>query len=137
GRLDIFNDVGLRRRIQSDIIDRIAGRYTGDFSKNLRRARDDVAEATLKSTGPWEGSEDQTDVAKLAAQRLHDEYKWYWWDLVDCGRALHDLGIKCDSRDANKIFKAILPADLRSFQDGIFPEDVRIGALYNDIPINR
>ena len=137
GRLDIFDDRGLRRRIQSDIIDRIAGRYTGNFSKNLRRARDDVAEATLKATGPWEGSEDQTDVARLAAQRLHDEYKWYWWNTVDAKAALADLGLKVDPRHANKIYNAILPPELTSFRDGHFPEDPRIGAISSGLAINR
>ncbi len=137
GRLDIFGDDGLKDRLSSDKIDRLAGRYTGSFDKNLRRARDDVAEATLVATGPWEGSEDQADVCKLAAERIHSEYGSYWWTAVDASVALRELGLRVDPRDALSMFEQVFPPDLRNVGDGFIPEDPRIAALAAGLSINR
>ena len=69
-KLDIFGDFQDKRRLalfDSDTNDRIAGRYTGDFSLNITRARDDLSRQTLLASGPWEGSIDQVDICKLVA----------------------------------------------------------------------
>lgn len=140
GRLDVFGDLGAGKRnaFSPDTFDRLAGLYAGDFSKNLRRARDDVAEATLKATGPWEGGVgDQTDVAKLAAVRLGDEYRDYWYEEVTAAKALQDLGLDVPANKAKEMFGAVLPPDLRNQIGGFVPEDPRIAALRQGLNVSR
>jgi hypothetical protein len=138
-RLDIFDDRGVRGRIASDTIDRLAGLFTGDFSKNLRRAQDDLAEYTLRATGPWPSSVgDQTDVCKLAAQRLHDEHDGFWWQLVDAQSALAELGVVCaDKKAAVKLLQQLLPPDRDAFAYGVLLEDPRLGAILEGLAVPR
>lgn len=136
--LDSFGDFGAGRAGATDFdtLDRLAGLYAGDFSKNLRRARDDLAEATLKATGPWEGGAgDQSDAAKIAATRLASEHAEYWYDMVDARKALREIGVDIPAADAVEMFRRLVSPDLR--QAGIILEDPRLGALRQGLSINR
>lgn len=135
--LDIFDDRGVKHRITADVIDRLAGRYTGDFSKPLRRAQDDLAEATLKASGPWEKSEDQTDVHKLFGQRLHDEYRSYWWTGINAHIALKELGLDVPKGKSLAVFGEILPPDPRGLVGNVYLEDPRIAAIAAGLEIER
>ncbi len=109
GRLDIFGDLSRGRRVlDSDTIDRLAGLYAGDFGKALRRARDDVAEVTLRATGPWRESETQADVARLAAQALADQYHDFNYTLIDARAALRDAGLDVNKAKAVDVFKRLM-----------------------------
>lgn len=138
GRLDIFGDLSQHGRFSSDVVDRLAGLYAGDFSKNLRRARDDLAEATLRATGPWEGDAGQTDTAKVASQRLADEWSAYNYDRVDAQQALREMGYAVPAKQSVEVLKLLVPPDVRQVPvEGFFSEDVRLGALQAGISINR
>jgi hypothetical protein len=139
GRLDLFGDLSQgKNTFAADTIDRLAGLFGGDFSKNLRRNRDDIAEATLRATGPWDDGGDQTTIAKLAGQRLAEEFESYVYDLVDCQTALREIGLQVDRKRAVETFRALVPPDLRStFAGAYVPEDPRIGALRAGLSINR
>ncbi len=135
--VDAFDDLGGgKRRFRAEVVDRLA-KYTANFDKQLRRARDDLAEATLKATGGWAESPDQTDVCRLAAQRLYDERKSYDWDLVTPQVALRELGLEVAEGQAREVLRAILPPDLRAFDGEIVPEDPRIALLRAGIGIPR
>lgn len=141
-KVDLFDDLSdpnlKRRHSNSDVVDRLAGLYAGDFSKNLRRARDDLAEATLRATGPWKGSEDQLDVVKLAATQLAEEYNGYWYDGIDAHQALKEIGLLVPAKDAASTFERLLPPDVRvDLGLGFVPEDPRVAALKDDVAINR
>ena len=143
GKLDIFGDLA-GKRFNDDTIDRLVGLYQGDFSKNLRRARDDVAEVTLLATGPWKrGREDQTEVAKVAAQRLSEEYSEFNYDLVTPQTALRELGFDVPQAHAVKVLQRLLLPDLNGADvagDGqlFFQEDVRLAGLLEDVSgVNR
>lgn len=138
-RLDLFGDLSQRKSaFGRETIDRLAGLYAGDFSKNLRRNRDDAAEATLKATGPWKDGGDQTGIAKLSAARLQEEDSGYNYDFVDCRTALREIGLEVDPKRANAVFQQLVPPDVRNLFAGAYvPEDPRIGALRAGFGINR
>jgi hypothetical protein len=138
GRLapDVFDDFVRGRDVKirdpfrvSDTLDRLAGLYRGNMDKSLRRARDDLAEGTLRVTGPWEGV-DQTDICKQAATFLFDSYRDIWWNTVSARDALRHLGLETDPRESEKLYKLLLPPDVRAFVGGlnVAPEDARIAA---------
>lgn len=109
GRLDIFGDLSRgSKTFDPDTIDRLAGLYTGDFSKNLRRARDDVAEATLRATGSFDQATSQADIAKIAAQALTDQYADENYTLIDARRALRDAGLDVVPLKAVDVFKLLM-----------------------------
>lgn len=146
GRIDIFNDLVIKKRSQFDNVSRIQGLYTGNFSRNISRARDDLAYATLQATGPWKASQDQTDVCRLAAERLHEEKALYEWTPIDAKQALLEMGIRVTGSDAKRVaaeavglFNQLVPPDPRGFDDelGILREDPRIAAIKERGAIDR
>lgn len=133
--LDVFGEHN-RSKKNEDVI-RVAELYTGDFKKNLRRARDDLAEATIKATGPWKESLDQTDVCKIFAKKVEQELIDYWYTPIDAVQALKELGLLVPKDRALDILRAILPPDLRSANAIFVPEDPRIAALLSGLSISR
>src|SRR5262249_34327680 len=108
--VDLFGDLAAGRSY--DTVDRLAGLYAGNFDKALRRARDDLAESTLRATGPW-GEGDQTDVVKVAADALAGEFAAYVYDLVDARTALAELGAAIPVGQAVRALQLALPPDVR------------------------
>ena len=136
GRLDIFGDLSAgKNTFTPETIDRLAGLYAGDFSKNLRRARDDVAEVTLKATGPFKESDTQADIAKIAAVKLCDLYADYNYTLVNAKSALADMGLDVSEVKSLEVFNQLMAVDVPV--SGIFVEDVRIAALGRGIAVSR
>ncbi len=140
-RVDIFDDLGRTSR-RNDNIDRIAGFYKGNLKKFLSRARDDLFEATLEATGPWkESTLGQTDVCKLAADRLHAERDDWWWKTVDARRALWETGLEVQAEQAVALFDQLLPPDPAGLTelDGekVFLEDPTVAALKAGRAVNR
>jgi len=136
-KLDVFGDLSQRDRLLTDPLDRLAGLYAGDFSKNLRRARDDYAETVLKITGPWPESKDQVDVVKIAVSHLVTSTRGYQYDLVDAQRALRELGWEVPRDQATAFLGTLLPPDERSAVGAILPEDPRLAALKEGLGIPR
>ena len=128
-RYDIFDDLSRGRKKQrSDVIDRIAGLFAGDFTDNLQQARRDYAKMVLKTTGPWPGSQKaQADIVQLASGYLVEKTRGWWYDLVDAKIALRSLGIHPGDTDPALVLQRALPPDLRSEYYGIIPEDPRLG----------
>lgn len=137
GALDIFADVGNLNKLQSDVIDRAAGLYAGDFSKHLRRARDDYAEVLLKTAGPWPQTQAQVDVVKVSMGHTVDRVRNWWYDMVTPAQALAELGYQAPKGKEVATLKSILPPDPNSRLGSIFLEDPRIGALKRGESIPR
>lgn len=129
--LDVVADFSDPRRLfdQDARVARIAGLYAGSFEKNMRRAREDWAEAVLKAVGPWPKGGDQTEVGKLASRRVCDDFEAYNYRTVDARQALRELGLEVGKEHAVAFFKALLPPDPRSRVNSVFLEDGRIAAL--------
>lgn len=137
GKLDIFGDLSRgHKAVDPDTIDRLAGLYTGDFRKNLQRARDDVAEVTLRATGSFRAGETQADVAKVAAQTLSDEYADYSYALVDARRALRELGADVNTGRSVEVFKRLMDMPTTD-PNGIYLEKPTIAAIAAGIPVLR
>lgn len=141
-RLDIFGD--LSNPDQFDTVARIAGLFQGDFSKPLRRARDDVADTTLRATGPWSevpedlvGKEDLRYIAKTSGLALEKEFNGYNYGLVDAQQALWEMGLDVRKDKAVIVLRMLLLPDGRAAIGDIFLEDPRAGALKEGIGINR
>lgn len=137
--VDILNDTSQKNKDPADLIDRLAGLYSGDLeNKLLPRARDDYNSAILKATGPWKKSKDQTDLARLSGQKMGDIYADYWYAQVDAKKALLDLGHNVkDSKEAAVLLTKLLPPVPLVTGDGYIPEDPRIVALKVGLEINR
>ncbi len=134
GLLDVFPSR------KADEIDRLAGLYSGDVElKLLPRGRDDYAQAILRATGPFKASKNQTDIAKLSAERLANTWKVYWYDLVGPSQALDELGIKHDPKKAVETLRKLIPPPLAIEGDLVphVPEDPRIGGLLVGLSIGR
>lgn len=133
-RLDVFGEKPNHFPDQ-DTVDRLAGLYSGDLTKPLRRARDDFAEAMLRLTGN-PGDESASSVT-LTHQRIGKVYNAYWYDLVTPETACRELGFDVDGEPAAiNLLKRLLPP-LAPDHIGISPEDARLGALKAGVSINR
>lgn len=138
GYLDVFGDTDDPHKSIPDTLDRLAGWYAGDPTKILTRARDDYAESILKISGPWSKSIDQTDVAKLSADKLSEIWYDYNYRSINATRALKDLGFTAENNtDALLYLKLLLPPVSKEAQNGVIPEDPRIAALLMNLEINR
>jgi hypothetical protein len=134
-RLDVFGD--LSKQDQLDAVDRVGGLYAGDFTKAIRRARDDYAEAVLKAAGPWPESKDQTDVVKHGMGRLARRVREYWYGAVSPRDALRELGIDAPADRAKEVFAALLPPDKALDAGGYYQESPTLGALKEGLSVNR
>ena len=161
--LDIFDDRGNRRvvRFSFEAINRLIGKYKGQI--DLREPRNSLAAYTLRAVGQivtdvgdreivlasgWrEGADwrynsgnipDQTQVCKLAAERVHEEYKSRVWEVVKAKTALHELGLSIsDEANALNAWRQIITPDPASFNGVFIEEDFRIGAISTDVGLNR
>lgn len=135
--VNVFGDNN-DKRSQQDIVDRLAGLYSGDLeNKILPRARDDYNQIILKTSGPWKKSKSQTDIAKLTGNHIGDVYGAYWYTQPNALSTLHDLGIQIkDPKEATAILTKLLPP-VPIDAGGFILEDARIVALKVGIPINR
>lgn len=142
-KLNLFGDVSRANDAIADTLDRLAGLYEGDPERALMRGRDDYALAVLKATGPWKDLKGQTKIVKAASGKLVEMWRDHWYTQVDAFRALHELGIQSDPKEAVKILSTLLRPDLRAavpipeINDAIIPEDPRIGALLAGLKLNR
>lgn len=137
GRMDIFGDLSRGfGAFDTDTIDRLAGLYAGEFSKNLRRARDDVAEATLLATGSFDLKDSQAKIAKTAAQKMSDLYADYNYALVDAEKALRESGVDVPKAKSVEIFKRLMDLPTPDV-NGVYLEKPAILAIASGIGVLR
>lgn len=136
-KLDVFGDLSQKNRLQDDIIDRLAGLYAGDFTKSLRRGRDDYAETLFRCGGSWGASKDQTDIVKVAMNHLVDRTRGYYFSSVTPRMALAELGLEVSKGKEVDTLNALLPPDPEALVGGYFLESPVIGALKENVSVNR
>lgn len=135
-KLNIFGDLSQgRKAFDADTIDRLVGLYEGDFSDNIRIARDDVARVTLQATGPFKKSQDQANISRLAAEALSKAFAEYNYELMTPQSALREMGLDVRKEKSVEIFNRLMAIDV--IPATIFLEDVRIAALKANISILR
>lgn len=137
GKLDVFADLSKFAALQSDVVSRAAGLYAGDFTKHVRRARDDYAETLLKVTGPWPQSGDQTDAVKVGVGRTVEKTRNWYYTMVTPEQALKELGYQVPKDKARATLNSLLPPDPNGRVGDIYLEDPRIGALKEGVSIPR
>jgi len=128
GLLDVFDDLSSKNKNIPDTLERLAGLYSGDLAKPIRRGRNDYSDAVFKATGGY-------SVPK-AAQAVSDIYGNYYYKDVDCYTALLELGYDVPKSKAVAYFNVFIPP-LQPDVLGISPEDPMIGALRVGLKINR
>lgn len=140
-KFDVFDDLTkAKKQSQSDVIDRLVGLYSGKPEiKLLPRARDDYASGILRATDTWkESKQNQTDIVRIASDRISGIFKRYNYDLVTTQVVLRDLGIEYSSdKKAVELLDRLLPPVPDIIIGGILQEDPRILALKLGIPIVR
>jgi hypothetical protein len=133
-------DLGARRSVADpDTIDRLAGLATGKADDTIRVLRDTYAKAVYLAAGAWDNADKaQTDVAKVSAERIADEFAEYYYDLVDARKALREIGIDAPADKAVSLFKDLVAVGTGdAVGDGVFLEDVRVRFLRAGDGISR
>jgi len=125
--LDVFDDLSSKQSIP-ETLDRLAGLYSGNLDKPIRRAKDDYDEAVFRATRGM-------SVIKTSAV-VSDIYGKYNYDLVTPQVACKELGFEIPSDKAVFYLNQLLPP-LQRDEIGVSPEDPYLGALKAGIGINR
>ena len=123
----------------AETLQKLARLYSGSLDKPIRRAKEDHVEAIIRSVAGTAVKEDGTpwdfkDVSAALAER----FAYYDYTPVTPQKASLELGYRVDDDQAavakiNEVL-GLLEADRST---GIIPEDVRMGLLKMNIPINR
>jgi hypothetical protein len=127
GMMDVFGDLSSQQAVPNQL-DRLAGLYSGDLAKPIRRARNDYSDTVFKATGGYSIESVSNTVSGI--------YSNYVYESVDAFKACYELGFLVPPEDASKYLIQLLPP-LPSDQLGISPEDPIIGALKSGLKVNR
>lgn len=128
GLFDIYGDTSSRENVP-ETLSRLAGLYSGDLNKVLRRGRDDYSDASIRSTyGNY-------NVAQISII-ISDIYEAYNYKEVDALTACKELGLSADADNAVKVLIDSVPPKL-VLSNGVVPEDPIIAALKTGLRVNR
>lgn len=128
GGLDVFDDLSQKKRSRQDILDRLAGLYSGDLTKTFRRGRDDYSDAVFQAT-------DGMSIPKVGSS-LSQTFVKYRYTEVDAYTVCTELGYDVPRDKAVYYLNLIIPPLSRDIQ-GIAPEDPIIGALKMGLSVQR
>jgi len=142
---DIFGDLGQNRFLFDEGTNRrLSSLYRGDPEAALVQGRNSYARAVLKATGPFKAAEpkNQADIIRYVATKTVDLWRGYMYDLVTPERALRELGVSADPKDATKVLTAILEPDPKAAGVGpdgqpVIFEDFRIAFMRAGKSISR
>ncbi len=118
---------------------RVAALYSwSPEDKLFPRARDDFAQAILRTTGTWVEKDDLLDlkIVQTSTKQIVATYHRYKYTDIDALYALTDVGVKTTAKDAKDDFAKLLPT-LPVLRDGIAEEDADVAALRAGIAISR
>lgn len=127
GLITVYDDLSSYRSIP-DTLERLAGLYTGDLEKPIRRARDDYSDAVYIATNGMSVSQVSNEISQT--------YGAYNYKGVDALTACKELGYSVPEGKAVYYLNLLLPP-LPVDSSGIRPEDPIIGALKAGLTINR
>lgn len=128
GLFDIYDDVGSKANVP-ETLTRLAGLYSGDLNKVLRRGRDDYSDAAIRATY---GNYNVAQISEI----ISEIYENYNYREVDAFIALKDLGINVPQEEAVDYFiEVVKPKQILA--NGVVPEDPIIAALKTGLRVNR
>lgn len=127
GYLNIFDDFASKESVPQTL-ERLAGLYTGDLQKVIRRGRDDYSDAVFLATGGL--------TVPTVSEGISTTYGNYFFDLVDAQKACLELGYSVPKEKAIQYLNMLIPP-LGIDETGIRPEDPIIGALKAGLSVNR
>lgn len=127
GYLNIFDDFASKESVPQTL-ERLAGLYTGDLHKVIRRGRDDYSDAVFLATGGL--------TVPAVSESISSTYGSYFFDLVDAQKACLELGFSVPKEKAVQYINMLIPP-LEIDETGIRPEDPIIGALKTGLSVNR
>ena len=128
GLFDIYDDVGSKANVP-ETLTRLAGLYSGDLNKVLRRGRDDYSDAAIRATY---GNYNVAQISEI----ISEIYENYNYREVDAFIALKDLGINAPQEEAVDYFiEVVKPKQILA--NGVVPEDPIIAALKTGLRVNR
>jgi hypothetical protein len=125
--LNIFDDFASKESIPRTL-ERLAGLYTGDLQKVIRRGRDDYSDAVFQATLGL--------TVPAVSEGVANTYGSYFYDLVDAQKACNELGFIVPKEKAVEYFGMLVPP-LDIDETGIRPEDPILGALKAGLSVNR
>lgn len=128
GYLDVFDDLSDKKGIIPDTLDRLAGLYSGDLSKTLRRARDDYSDVVYIVT--------KGQTVPQAGATISGIFIDYLYTEVDALIACRELGYDVPVDKAVYFLNLIVPPLDKDIL-GIAPEDPIIGALKVGLKVQR
>jgi hypothetical protein len=112
----------------ADEEDRVRGQHTWNIDGTLTRLRDDYSQATLLSTGKWQGSPANKDIVARVAAVHAEVWARQRFRLVTPEYALRTLGeIPQKGREAFQLWKLLPPEGHAAL--GFFAEDPLLTAL--------
>lgn len=127
-QLNVFDDLSVKKKSIPDTLDRLAGLYSGDLSKSLRRARDDYSDVVYRVTNG--------QTVPQAASTIAGVFLDYAYTDVDALIACRELGYEVPSEKAVSYLNALVPP-LHKDILGIAPEDPHVAALKLGLKIHR
>lgn len=128
GLFDIYDDVSSKANVP-ETLTRLAGLYSGDLSKVLRRGRDDYSDAAIRATY---GNYNVAQISEI----ISEIYENYNYREVDAAIASRELGINVPEDQAIEYFVEIVKPRL-VMANGVVPEDPIIAALKTGLRVNR
>lgn len=135
--LDVFGDVSDPNRLIFETINELGSQFKGKPDKFIQQARFGYQSAMTEAVGTWKGGL-PTDVVTNAAKEFERSYAAFNYDRVTPAMALRELGFDAvPAETAQAFLKRLLRPDPNIAVFGIIPEDPRLFALLNDIPVYR
>ncbi len=128
GLFDIYDDVGSKENVP-ETLTRLAGLYSGDLNKVLRRGRDDYSDAAIRATY---GNYNVAQVSEIISEIFEN----YNYKEVDAYMACQELGIDAPAEEAVQyLIEIVRPKHILT--TGVVPEDPIIAALKTGLRVNR
>lgn len=128
GLFDIYDDSSSKENVP-ETLTRLAGLYSGDLNKVLRRGRDDYSDASIRATY---GNFNVPQISEIISEIFEN----YNYKEVDAFIACQELGIDAPPEEAvNYLIEVVKPKQILS--TGVVPEDPIIAALKTGLRVNR
>jgi hypothetical protein len=128
GEVEIFDDLGVGSA-RFEALDHLAGLYAGDFSKRIRRARDDYEDAVFAVTGGMDVQKASDELALIVDSYEHT--------LVTASIACLEFGYRAESNESAIQWLRDNVGRYPEIEAGISFEDPTVAALKVGIPVLR
>lgn len=141
GFLNVYNDRGgeQQKLTVPETLEKLARLYAADLDKPFRRGREDHTDAIVRCTAGVVQNEDGSPWNfRNISEALAERYVYYTYSPVTTLKACREMGYEVDDAEAavtliNRLLGFLAPDG----DTNVVPEDIRLGLLKMNIPINR